>query len=109
MQEVGGKRVPPGVWGIGYRDVCYGELPGHQALDGADTQGAAGLEGARKDISLVGRLEPAPLAQRVLDIRRILHPPIDLPFPVVDADRPRLAIDGRPGEGTAFPDTKPTA
>jgi hypothetical protein len=44
------------IMGIGRRDVRCGEIPGHQALDGEDTQRRAGLEGTRKDISQVRRL-----------------------------------------------------
>jgi hypothetical protein len=101
--------LPPGVWGIGGRDVRCGEIPSHQALDGADTQRGGGLEGTRKDISQVRRLEPTPLAQRVLDIRGEIPHPIDRPLPVVDADGPGLAIDGGPREGAAFPDPEPAA
>jgi hypothetical protein len=101
--------LPQGVWGIGRRDVRFGKIPGHQTLDGADTQRGARREGTRKDISHARRLDPMPLAQRVLDIRRIIDYPIDLPFPVVDADGPGLAIDGGPPEGADFPDTESAA
>jgi hypothetical protein len=94
FDELGGKRLPQGVWGIGRRDVRFGKIPGHQALDGADTQRAAGLEGTRKNVLQVRRLEPTPLAQRMLDIRRIIDHPIDVVFPVVDADGPGLTING---------------
>jgi hypothetical protein len=87
----------------------FGEIPGHQALDGADTQWGVGLEGTRKAIPHGWKLEPTPLAQRVLDVRGTIHHPIDLPFPVVDADGAGVAIDGGPGEGADFPDPEPAA
>jgi hypothetical protein len=51
----------------------------------------------------------APDLPRVLHIGGQIHDPIDLPFAPVDAHRPRIAINGVPGQRTDLRDAQPTA
>src|SRR5437867_4284517 len=97
------------VWRIRLRNVSRLAIVGHSVLDSANAQRDAMLEGTRKDIRRLPWLGIPPLAQDVGDIGRGVDHPIHLPFAVVDADGADMAVDGRPSEGTDFPDPETTA
>ncbi len=97
------------VWRIRLRDVSRLAIVGHAVLDSANAQRDALREGTRKDRRRLPWLGIPPLAQGVGNIGRVVDHPIHLPLAVVDADGAEMAIDGRPSEGTDFPDPETTA
>jgi hypothetical protein len=109
IQQLGGKGMTEGRWGVGLHDASVMSISIHQALNGAHAQRRAGREGTWKHVQRRRRLQLPPLAENFGDIGGIIDHPIHLPLAVVDADSTTGIVNIRPREHADFPNSEPTA